>query len=192
VIAFGCSVSEPEPYLRYAQPGIRRAAEPDSTVLVFAAVDSIARSYNILLDAAAALPDLEALVLVHPNVTITDDAFCATVRDALSDPDVAIVGVAGATGVQSIAWWDGKVSASRSLVVCELQHPTTQFAGIPWAKNAPAPAEVDAVDGFLLVLSRWAVRELRFDETLTLGHGYDVDYCFQARTAERQVMSAEL
>ena len=30
MIAFGCSVSESEPYFRYAEPGIRMAAEPDS------------------------------------------------------------------------------------------------------------------------------------------------------------------
>ena len=44
----------------------------------------------------------------------------------------------------------------------------------------------------LLVLSPWAVRNLRFDEALALGHGYDVDYCLQARAAGRKVMTADL
>ena len=43
--------------------------------------------------------------------------------------------------------------------------------------------EVDMVDGYLLILSRWAINELRFDER-DVGpgfHGYDADICFQAR-----------
>jgi len=32
VIAFGASISGAEAYARYAEPGIRRAAEPDSEV----------------------------------------------------------------------------------------------------------------------------------------------------------------
>ena len=47
------------------------------------------------------------------------------------------------------------------------------------------------VDGFLLVLSPWAVRTLRFDESLGSLHGYDVDFCLQARAAGRKVVTAE-
>ena len=39
--------------------------------------------------------------------------------------------------------------------------------------------EVDTVDGFVLVLSPWAVRNLRFDESLGQLHGYDFDFCLQ-------------
>ena len=47
------------------------------------------------------------------------------------------------------------------------------------------------VDGFLLVLSPWAVRNLRFDESLGTLHGYDVDFCLQARAAGRKVVTAD-
>ena len=47
------------------------------------------------------------------------------------------------------------------------------------------------VDGFLLVLSPWAVRNLRFDESLGELHGYDVDFCLQARAAGSKVVTAE-
>ena len=100
LIAFGCSVSEPEPYLRYAEPGIRLAAEPDSAIFPFAAVGTIGRSYNLLLDAAAAREDLEALVILHPHSEIADAGLCGKVRQRSSDPDVAVVGCAGATGRQ--------------------------------------------------------------------------------------------
>ena len=64
MIALGCSISEPEPYVRYAQPGIRLAAEHDSAVFAFAAVGTVGRSYNLLLDAGGRPTprDLEALV----------------------------------------------------------------------------------------------------------------------------------
>jgi hypothetical protein len=42
------------------------------------------------------------------------------------------------------------------------------------------------------VLSPWAVRTLRFDESLSTGHGYDVDFCLQARAAGRKVITADL
>ena len=37
--------------------------------------------------------------------------------------------------------------------------------------------EVDTVDGFVLALSPWAVRNVRFDESLGQLHGYDFDFC---------------
>lgn len=191
MIAFGCSVSEPEPYVRYAGPGIRLAAEPDSAVLVFAAMDTLARSYNLLLDSAAGREDLEALVILHPHAEIADRDLCAKVRSALSDPEVAIVGCAGATAVRSIAWWEGEVSRGEVTSVYT-DYGGGSFPAFSWATVRPAPAEVEAVDGFLLALSPWAVRNLRFDERLALGHGYDVDLCLQARGAGRRVVTADL
>jgi Glycosyltransferase like family len=191
MIAFGCSVSEPEPYIRYAGPGIRLAAEPDSALLIFAAMDTLARSYNLLLDSAAQREDLEALVVLHPHAEIADLDLCAKVRRALSDPEVAVVGCAGATAVRSIAWWDGQVSRGEVTSVYT-DYGGGSFPGFSWATVGPAPAEVEAVDGFLLVLSPWAVRNLRFDERLPLGHGYDVDLCLQARAAGRKVVTANL
>jgi len=175
MIAFACSVSEPEPYIRYAEPGIRRAAEPDSEVLAFAAVDTISRSYNLLLDAGSRHDDLEALVIVHPHAEINDAELCAKVRQALRDPEVAVVGCAGATGVRSIAWWDGSISAG-AVTHAYTDHGGGRLPGFPWTTTGPP----------------WAVRNVRFDEELTLGHGYDVDYCLQVRAAGRKVIAADL
>jgi hypothetical protein len=41
MIAFGVSIGEPEPYRRYAGPGIRFAAEADSEIMAFAAVGPV-------------------------------------------------------------------------------------------------------------------------------------------------------
>lgn len=190
MIAFGVSITEPEPYRRYAEPGIRRAAEPDSEVLAFAAVGSLARTYNLLLDAAAAHEDLEALVLLHPHVEIADPGFCDAVRRALADPGVAVAGCAGATGVQTIAWWEGAASAAPIVQRYE-EHGGGELPGFAWARPGPPGREVDSVDGILLVLSPWAARNVRFDEALRLNHGFDLDYCRQIRAAGRKVVTAD-
>ena len=109
MIAFGSSISGAEAFRRYAEPGVSLAAEPDSEVFAYAAVEPVGRTYNLVLEAAAGRADLEALVLVHPHTEIVDPNFCAKVREALSDPDVGLVGCAGARRVHSIAWWEGEV-----------------------------------------------------------------------------------
>ena len=52
--------------------------------------------------------------------------------------------------------------------------------------------EVDSIDGFVMALSPWAMRNLRFDESLGQIHGYDFDICMQARAAGKKVVTADL
>ncbi len=194
MIAFGTAITDLEIYERCAAPGIRRAAEPDSAVLAFEGMETLFRSYNLLLDKAAAYQDLEALVLIHQDAEITDHDFCEKTRRALSDPDVAVVGCAGAVGVRSIAWWEGAVTwASFTHRYEELGGG--EFPAFAWkADQLPSHAhtgEVDSIDGFVMALSPWAVRELRFDETLGKLHGYDFDFCLQARSAGKKVLTED-
>ncbi|MDQ6817564.1 MAG: glycosyltransferase family protein [Actinomycetota bacterium] len=192
MIAFGCSIGEVEPYERYAKPGLELAAEPDSLVLPYASVGTLGRSYNLLLDAAAARDNLEALVIVHPLTEIVDRRFGEKVRGALADPEVAVLGCAGATGVRSIAWWDGEVS-SAPVVHRYGEHGGGEVPAYSWTARKPAPVEVETVDGrLLMVLSAWATRNVRFDEGLFLEHGHDLDYCMRVRSAGRRVMTADL
>jgi GT2 family glycosyltransferase len=195
MIAFGSSITDSEAYARYAERGIRLVAEPDSEIIAQAAsAGSIFRTYNILCDRVADRDDLEALVLLHQDAEIVDPDFCQKVRAALSDPQVAIVGCAGAVGVRSIAWWEGSVTwAGFSHVYDELGGG--EIPAPTWdPDDLPAYAEtgeVDSIDGFVMALSPWAVRELRFDESLGYLHGYDFDICMQARTAGRKVVTAD-
>lgn len=191
MIAFGTSIGAPEAYRRYSEPGIRSVAEPDSEVYAFAGVASICRSYNLLLDAASRRDDLEALVIVHPHTEIADPEFCPKVRAALGEPDAGVVGCAGASGAHSLAWWEGTVSAA-PVRHRYPEHGGGELPAFGWAHPAPPPAEVDAVAGFLLVLSPWVVRNVRFDEALRMNHGYDVDFCRQVREAGRRVTVADL
>src|SRR2546425_6911326 len=148
MIAFATCVGSEEKLHRYASPGLRLACEPDSIVAEATADGSIFTAYNEVLDAFAAREDLEALVLLHEDTEIVDSGFCAKVRRALADPDVAIVGVVGAREVSGLAWWEGegfgRVVETRGVV---------DFGG--------GAHDVDSVDGLLMVLSPWAVRNLR-------------------------------
>ena len=98
MIAFGCSITAPEIYERFARPGIEAVAEPGSPVLAYRAMSSLFRSYNLILDRAAPDEDLEALVLVHQDTELVDPGFCAKVREVLADPEVAVAGCIGALG----------------------------------------------------------------------------------------------
>ena len=195
MIVFASSITDPAMYAKAAEPGIRRAAEPDSEVLANAAAGSIFRSYNLIMDTVAERPDLEALVLLHQDAEIASPDFSATLRAALRDPEVGVVGCVGAVGVRSIAWWEGSVTwASFTHRYDELgggELPALSWTG----RDLPAFArtgEVDTVDGFVLALSPWVVRNVRFDESLGQLHGYDLDFCLQVRAAGRKVIDGRL
>jgi Glycosyltransferase like family len=197
MIVFGCAVTQPEAFDRWAGPGIARVREPDSAVYPNSSAGSIFRAYNLLLDMAAGHEELEALVLVHQDVEIVDAEFCAKVRRALADPDVGVIGCVGALDARSMAWWEGAVTWA------SFTHQYYEYGGgeLPafamHPDRVPPPpyartGEVDTLDGFLMVLSPWSVRNLRFDESLGQFDGYDFDFCLQVREAGRKVMTADL
>ena len=195
MIAFGCSITDQAMFERCAKPGIELASEPDSVRLARDNAGTLFRSYNVLLDLAAELENLEALVLVHQDAEIIDPEFCPKLRQALRDPDVALVGSGGAVGVRSIAWWEGSVTwASFSTRFDDLgggEIPGLSFN----AEDTPSYAEtgeVETIDGFVICMSPWAVRELRFDESLGQIHGYDFDISLQARAAGKKVVTEDL
>jgi hypothetical protein len=194
MIAFGSSITEPDAYRSCAEPGIRRAAEPDSEIRAMPSVGSIFHSYNALLDEFARREGLEALVLVHQDAEIVEPHFAEIVRDALRDPEVGVVGCVGAVGVRSIAWWEASVTCA-SFVNRYEEHGGGDLASFSWAwSDAPAYArigDVETLDGFILALSPWAVDNVRFDESLGEFHGYDLDFCLQVRAAGRKVRTAD-
>jgi hypothetical protein len=195
MIAFGAAITKPDVYRRCAEPGLLRAAEPGSDIYAMEGLDSIFRSYNALLDRAAEEAELEALVLVHQDAEILDADVCAKVREALRDPDVGVIGCVGALDVRSIAWWEGSVALA-SFVHRYDEHGGGDLAAFSftWADAPPyaRTGEVDTVDGFLLALSPWVVRNVRFDESLGRLHGYDFDFCLQVRDAGRKVVTADI
>jgi hypothetical protein len=194
VIAFGSAITKPDVYAACAEPGIRRVAEPGAPVLARPAAGSISESYNALLDEAAALEDLEALVLVHQDAELVDPDFLAIVRRALADPEVGLVGCVGAVGVRSIAWWEGSVT----LANFANRYDDSGGGDLPafsWDPDDSPPytqlGDVETIDGFVIVFAPWTVRNIRFDESLSRFHGYDLDLCLQVREAGRTVVTAD-
>jgi GT2 family glycosyltransferase len=194
MIAFAVAVTKDEEYEQYAKPGLERSREPDSELIVLSATNSLFRSYNTLLAEARKLEDLEALVLVHQDTELVDDDFCEKIRRALEDPDVAIVGCAGAIDVRSIAYWEGSVTWG-SFVHRYKEYGGGEIEAISWdltkAPDYVRTGEVDSIDGFAMAFSPWAVAELEFDESLGRIHGYDLDICLQARAKGKKVVTTD-
>src|SRR4051794_26409841 len=160
VIAFGAAITKPDVYRRHARRGIDLVAGPDAVVVEHPSAGTLFEAYNAILDEAAGMEGLEALVLLHQDAEIVSPDFCQIVRRALADPDVGLVGCAGAIGVRSIAWWEGSVTCASFV------HRYDDLGGgeLPafswdWSEAPPYArlGEVETLDGFLLVLSPWVV-----------------------------------
>jgi hypothetical protein len=197
MILYGCAVTDGDVFARCAEAGVRRLADAGGALLAQPSVGSVARNYNLLRERAAERADLEALVLLHQDVEIVDPRFERTVRDTLADPDVAVAGCAGAIGVRGLAWWEGSITWASVTQRYEEFGGAGEVPGVSWRaddghRGYVGTGEVDAIDGCLIVLSPWAVRNLSFDEQLARRHGYDVDICLQARAAGRKVVTADL
>lgn len=195
MIAYGCAIGDERRYERCAQVGIDQACEPSAPTYEVRGSDSIFTAYNEMLDRAKSDPRVEALALVHEDLTIKDARFEAKVRSTFESPDVAIVGVIGAVGIGGIDWWihDRMVGAAVLHTPAPFAPGGNALIGDRTTVGPGGSGEVDMVDGMLLILSRWAIDELRFDESLGPGFdGYDADICFQARERGRNAVVAEL
>jgi hypothetical protein len=195
LIAFGCAIGDPQRYERCALAGIERVRERLAPVYEVRGSDSLFDAYNEILDRAVDDPRTDALVLLHEDTTIRDSRFEAKAREAVGDPKVAIVGAIGAIGVGGIDWWvhERLVGAVTLRLPAPFPSRGLPLIGDGTIVGPGGSGEVDMVDGFLLILSRWVIEELRFDESLGPGfHGYDADLCFQARERGRKVVVADL
>lgn len=163
MIAFGTAVTDRARYERCAAPGIERCAESDSVLLTRSGLP-LQRAYNEIMTEAAARPELEALALLHQDLELTDDSLPGRARRAFRDPAVGLLGALGARGIEPHVW------PAPSELYGTFAEPSGE------RRFSTGPHRVDGVDGVLLVLAPWVVRNLRFDERLADGfHGYDVD-----------------
>ena len=194
MIAFGCSITSPDVYRDACEKGFALASEPDSTVLANAAAGSLMRSYNLIMNKVAEMDDVEALVLCHQDAELTSPDFCSIIRETLKDPEVGVIGCVGALDVRNIAWWEGSVTWG-SFTHRYKEYGGGQIDAFTFTEdNHPGYArtgEVDTLDGFILVMSPWAIQNMRFDESLGQLHGYDYDFCLQVREAGRKVVTAD-
>lgn len=176
MIGYGVCIGSEEKFAAFAQRGLRTCAADGAPIAESRDNTSIFSAYNEILDHFVAMSDLEALVLLHEDVELRDPEFETRIRRRLGEDDVAVVGVIGARDVPGLSWWEGTCFGA-----CDETRGRIDFGG--------GRHDVDVVDGLLLVLSRWAVRNLRFDAATFSGfHAYDLDYCLQARKVGKRVV----
>lgn len=179
MIAFGCAVTDDALFERHALPVYRAAAEPDSLIIVRRGAPSIQTAYNEILAAVDGLEDLEALVLIHQDVSLDDpETLLAKTRGAMADPTVMLAGAYGSRASQVLGAWEG-------ITIGDAPSPGL---GVHTVEVAARSGEVDGIDGFALVFSPRAVHELRFDRRFGPLHGYDADISLQAREAGGRVV----
>jgi glycosyl transferase family 2 len=175
MIAFGTAITRDDLYSSIAAPGIARAVEPDSLVMTRRGM-SLQRAYNEMLEEASGQRGLEAVVLVHQDTEIADERVAEKVRNRLTDPEVAIIGAIGTSGIDALAWaQNAETFGAARLEIFGVERTLV-------GTHPEGGADVASVDGFLLVIAGWAARELRFDEEFAPDfHGYDADICYEAR-----------
>ncbi len=175
MIAYGICIGPSQNYETICRPSL----PPGAFVRERRNQASIFSAYNSILDEVlAAEPEVEAVVLVHDDVALGAQ-FESEVRVAL-ETGAGIVGSIGAIRPPSIAWWEG---AARGRVV-ESGKTIDYGAGT---------YEVDTVDGLVMVLARACAMKIRFDSRTYHGfHGYDADYCYEAKRAGFRVIVAPL
>ena len=180
MIVFGVCAGKSGRLETICQPSLATFA-PAAQTIVLRDQPSIASAYNEILRRCAMRAEIEAIVLLHDDVALDNDAWQATILDVLADQTVAVIGVVGGSGPGGMAWF------TRAAKFGFVTEPTRVHAYDRTAR------EVDVVDGVVLVLSRWAIQNLRFEESLYPPfHGYDADICAQARAHGMKVIVAPI
>lgn len=134
---------------------------------------SISVAYNLILDAYKGR-GMDAVILLHDDLELTDPDAEAKFLDALTDPDIALVGVCGGKGDQTLHWWESE----------KVGHQMTDSGLLDFG---PRTGDVAIIEGSAMVFSPWAVDNLRFDERYPgFSAGYD-DICLHARAAGKRV-----
>ena len=162
MIGYGVCVGDWDRFRRFACP-------PDRPVVALAGQTSIASAYNTILNAYVDT-DIEAVILTHDDLEITDPLAEEKFLKALADPDVALVGVAGGKGQDSLQWWNSP----------SIGHQMTDSGSLDFGART---GDVAFLEGSVIAFSPWAVEHLRCDEAYTdFRSGWD-DICLTSLVA---------
>jgi hypothetical protein len=190
MIAYGCCVGWWHEFRKYVVPWLGPAAiyddvpQPQRPCMTLSGQDSIARAYNTIMDWALDIEGLDALVLLHSDLEIIDDDAEAWILEALAEPDVAIVGVAGGGGQRGTCWWECDPIGHQQIdtMLIDFASDSDRVCSGPAERTRPRAraGDVDVLEGSLLAFNPAALRVLTFDEAMPGFHGYD-EICLQAR-----------
>jgi hypothetical protein len=119
---------------------------------------SIGAAYNRIL-ASVRPSEVDALILQHDDLEITDPNAEERFIDALHDPEVALVGVAGGSARGGLAWWDHSPVGHQ-----QIEGWLIDFGD----REGP----VELIEGSIMVFAPWVIGRMWFNETPGF-HGYD-------------------
>jgi hypothetical protein len=167
VIGYGTCVGSWEKLQRNVIPAIG-----DRPLIALSGQTQIAVAYNTILDAYRGR-GMDAVILLHDDLEITDPDAEETFLKAVADPDVALVGVCGGKSDQTLAWWQSET----------VGHQMTDSGLIDFGHRS---GDVALIEGSIIAFSPWAIENLRFDECYPGFHGYD-EIALGARAAGKRV-----
>jgi hypothetical protein len=165
VIGYGCCVGSWDKFDANVRPA-------DGQLIVATSGQShIAAAYNGILDAFegydTAHGDLEGVVLQHDDLEITDPAADDKIQWLLDRYPLGVIGVAGATTIHGLDWWNAQTFGGQ-----RVNDRMLQFGALN-PGHPVATREVHMLEGSLLILGAETVHRLRFDTRFAGFHGYD-------------------
>lgn len=166
-IGYGCCVGTWDKLHRNVAPRIG-----DRPLVALWGQSALTKAYNTILDAYVGR-GMDAVILLHDDLELTDPRAEEKLLAPFADPDVALVGVCGGRGDSTLAWWTSET----------VGHQMTDSGMVDFG---PRTGDVAFIEGSIMVFSPWAVENLRFDERYPGWLGYD-DVCLTARAAGRRV-----
>ena len=173
-LAYGVCVGSWDRFNRYVVPHTE-----GREVIGISGQTSIAVAYNKILKAYKWQSWLMAgLILQHDDLEITDLAAEEKILEALQDPQVGLVGVAGGDARSGLAWWN----------IDPVGHQQTDSMMVDFGRRK---GNVTLLEGSLLAFSPGAMRELEFDEEYEGFHGYD-EIAMQAHAEGMRVVVVDV
>lgn len=134
---------------------------------------SMAIGLNKIIDKAIE-QKVDYLFLLHHDIEIIEQSLFKVCEEILDKfVNVGIVGAIGGKHLTSMAWWESKEKYGR------IYWDKFDFDQSPDFKKIFS--EVDVLDGCFLAIKRDLFYKLKFNERIPHFHGYDFDYCLQAR-----------
>ncbi len=171
-VAYGVCVGSWEKLQRWVVPHAG-----DRPLMALVGQTSITAAYNTIIDAYQD-DELDALILQHDDLELTDPEAEAKFLSAVAEPNVLLAGVAGGDGQHGLAWWNTN----------PIGHQNTDAMSIDFGVRT---GDVTLLEGSVLVFSPQAIKTLRFDTRFGGFHGYD-EIGMQARAAGGRVVVVDV
>ncbi|WP_157972218.1 glycosyltransferase [Pleomorphovibrio marinus] len=138
------------------------------------------RGITTVYNEGARKSQYEQVCFVHEDVQFNTAGWGKVLLDHFKDPELGLVGVAGATHKpKMLSGWGAQGLALRYAKMNFIQHfPASGLAPAHQYQNSENEelAQVACLDGLFLATKKSIIEEIPFDENLLKGfHGYDMD-----------------